>query len=77
MHQINNDKFGKFLSAMRKEKSMTQKELAAKTGIQVNTISKMCRNDIKQIPVNAIDQICRLFHCQVSDIFQYIESEKD
>ena len=30
MYQINNEKFGKFLSEMRKEKSMTQKELADK-----------------------------------------------
>lgn len=65
------------LKVLLAEHDMTQKELAAKTGIQVNTISKMCRNDIKQIPVNAIDQICKLFHCQVSDIFQYTETEKD
>lgn len=65
------------LKVLLAEHDMTQKELAAKTGIQVNTISKMCRNDIKQIPVNAIDQICKLFHCQVNDIFQYKESEKD
>ncbi len=45
MHQINNDKFGKFLSAMRKEKSMTQKELADKLFVSDKTVSKWERGN--------------------------------
>lgn len=40
MYQINNEKFGKFLSEMRKEKSMTQKELADKLFVSDKTVSK-------------------------------------
>ena len=40
MYQINNEKFGQFLSEIRKEKSMTQKELADKLFVSDKTVSK-------------------------------------
>lgn len=45
MHQINNEKFGEFLSQMRKEKSMTQKELAEKLFVSDKTVSKWERGN--------------------------------
>jgi len=50
---------------------MTQKDLAKMTGIAPNTISKICRGDIKQIPIDALDIMCEVFQCQPSDIFQH------
>lgn len=40
MYQIDNEKFGKFLSDMRKEKQMTQRELAEKLFVSDKTVSK-------------------------------------
>lgn len=40
MYQIDNEKFGQFLSEIRKEKSMTQKELADKLFVSDKTVSK-------------------------------------
>lgn len=40
MYQINNEKFGKFLTEIRKEKQMTQKELADKLFVSDKTVSK-------------------------------------
>lgn len=40
MYQVNNEKFGQFLSEVRKEKSMTQKELADKLFVSDKTVSK-------------------------------------
>ena len=45
MYQINNEKFGKFLSEMRKEKSMTQKELADQLFVSDKTVSKWERGN--------------------------------
>ena len=45
MYQIDNEKFGKFLSEMRKEKSMTQKELADKLFVSDKTVSKWERGN--------------------------------
>lgn len=40
MYQINNEKFGKFLTEIRKEKQMTQKELADNLFVSDKTVSK-------------------------------------
>lgn len=40
MYQIDNEKFGKFISELRKEKNLTQKELAEKLYVSDKTISK-------------------------------------
>lgn len=39
MYQIDNEKFGQFLSDLRKEKSMTQKELADKLFVSDKTVN--------------------------------------
>lgn len=45
MYQVNNEKFGQFLSEVRKEKSMTQKELADKLFVSDKTVSKWERDN--------------------------------
>ena len=45
MYQINNEKFGQFLSEMRKERSMTQKELADQLFVSDKTVSKWERGN--------------------------------
>lgn len=63
------------LRVLLAEKDLQQKDIAKITGIQTNTISKMCRNDIKQIPVTALNALCKYFDCQPSDIFQYVSDD--
>lgn len=45
MYQINNEKFGQFLAEMRKEKQMTQKDLADKLFVSDKTVSKWERGN--------------------------------
>lgn len=45
MYQIDNERFGQFLSDLRKEKSMTQKELADKLFVSDKTVSKWERGN--------------------------------
>ena len=40
MYQIDREKFGKFIAALRREKGMTQKELAEKLFISDKAVSK-------------------------------------
>ena len=56
-------------------RGMTQKQLAEKTGIRPPTISAICRNSIKQIPVGAIEKICVALGCQPGDIMEYVPEE--
>jgi len=57
---------------------MTQKELADKTGIRPPTISAICNNSVKQLPVSVIEKICKELKCKPADWIDYIdETEKE
>ena len=49
MYQINNEKFGHFLAEVRKEKQMTQKDLADKLFVSDKTVSKWERGTVCQM----------------------------
>lgn len=55
---------------------MNQKELAEKTGIRAPTISAICTNSIKEIPVGVLDKICTVLQCQPGELMEYIPDEK-
>ena len=55
---------------------MTQKQLAKITGIRPPTISAICTNSIKHIPVDVIDRICTALNCQPGDLMEYSKEEE-
>ena len=59
------------------EASMTQKELAERTGIRPPTISAICTGSVKHLPVDALDKICKVLECQPADIMEYIEETQE
>lgn len=58
-------------------RDMTQKELAEKTGIRPPTVSAICTGAVKHLPVEALDKMCAVLHCQPADLMEYIEEELD
>ena len=56
-------------------REMTQKDLAEKTGIRPPTISAICTNTIKHLPVDALNKICVALDCQPADLMEYIADE--
>ncbi|MEG0875077.1 MAG: helix-turn-helix transcriptional regulator [Clostridiales bacterium] len=54
---------------------MTQKQLAEITGIRPPTISAICTNSIKHIPVDVLNKICNALKCQPGDIIEHIPEE--
>ena len=53
-------------------REMTQKDLAEKTGIRPPTISAICTNTIKHLPVEALNKICAALDCQPADLMEYV-----
>lgn len=51
---------------------MTQKDLAEKTGIRPPTVSAICTGAVKHFPIDALEKICEVLHCQPGDIMEYI-----
>ncbi len=67
MYQINNEKFGQFISELRKEKKLTQKELAEKLYVSDKTVSKWERG--ASIPnVVLLIPIAELFDVTVTEL---------
>ena len=58
-----------------KDREMTQKELSEKTGVRMDTISKMCTGKAKQVPVNVLNAICTVLNCQPGDLMIYIPDD--
>ncbi|MGN1301856.1 MAG: helix-turn-helix domain-containing protein [Clostridia bacterium] len=64
------------LSDLLGKNKMTQKALADITHIRPATISKMYYEEIKRIDVNQLNNICKAFDCEISELLEYIPDEK-
>ena len=77
MYQISNEKFGLFVTELRKEKNLTQKDLAEKLYVSDKTVSKWERglsmpNVVLLIPI--ADRLCRLLVTCKAQVCGGIES---
>lgn len=59
------------LDALLKERGISQRELARRVDIRHPTISEMCLNKAKSLPVENLDKICSELDCALSDIVEY------
>ena len=55
---------------------MTQRELAERTGVRPPTISAICTNQIKHLPIDVLDKICTVLKCQPGELIDYYEKEE-
>jgi len=60
------------VKVMLAKREMTQKDLAEKTGIRPPTVSAICTNTVKHLPVDALDKICAVLECQPADLMEFI-----
>ena len=60
----------KVMLAMR---DMTQKELAERTGIRPPTVSAICTGAVKQLPIEALNKICKVLDCQPADLIEIVK----
>lgn len=72
---MNNIKFGKLISTLRKEKNMTQKELAEKLNITDKAVSKWER-DLSCPDINTISKLAEVLNISVEDLLSAKEQEK-
>lgn len=55
---------------------MTQKQLAEITGIRPPTISAICTNSVRHLPVDVLEKICKALNCQPGDLMEYDTGEE-
>ena len=64
------------LKVMLAKREMTQRELAERTGIRPPTISAICNNSAKHLPIDVLDKICEVLDCQPGDIIEHISPKE-
>lgn len=64
------------LSDLLGKNKMTQKTLAELAGIRPATVSKMYYEEVKRIDVKHLNNICKIFNCEISELIEYIPDDK-
>lgn len=74
---MNQEKIGKFIAKVRKEKKLTQKQLAEKLGITDRAISKW-ENGKSMPDLSLLKPLCDIFDITINELLsgEYIEEEK-
>lgn len=65
------------LSDLLEKHKMTQKSLADATHIRPATISKMYYEETKRVDIKQLNNICKAFNCEISDLLEYIPDSKE
>lgn len=47
-------------------------DVARETGLHRNTVTLLYKETATRVELDAIEKLCRLFNCQVSDLFEYM-----
>ena len=64
------------LSYLLGKNKMTQKALSNITGIRPATVSKMYYEEVKRINLSSLNNICKAFNCEISELLEYIPDKK-
>ncbi len=65
------------LSDLLGKHKMKQKSLADATHIRPATISKMYYEETKRVDIKQLNNICKAFNCEISDLLEYIPDSKE
>lgn len=65
------------LSDLLGKNKMNQKTLSTITGIRPATISKMYYEEVKRIDVKHLDNICKAFNCEISELLEFVPDTKN
>ena len=62
------------LSRLMGERKMKIADVARETGLNRNTVTLLYKETATRVELEAIEKLCRLFKCGVSDLFEYTNS---
>ena len=65
------------LSDLLGKHKMSQKALADVAHIRPATVSKMYYEEVKRIDVRHLNNICKAFKCEISDLLEFIPDENE
>jgi len=73
------DSYGKIhikLDALLKERNMSKSKLSHRAEMQRTQINNYCNNKITRLDTDVLARICSALDCEISDLLEFIPSEK-
>jgi putative transcriptional regulator len=52
-------------------------DVSRRTGLNRSTITALYKETTTRVDLPAIEQLCRLFNCQVGDLFEYVQDGRE
>lgn len=65
------------LELLMKNRNLSQRELSKLTGIRQPSISAYCNDTYTMIPKEHISILCEFFNCQVGDLIEFVNEDKE
>ena len=58
------------LAEILESRNISHREFSRLTGIRHPTISALCNNDVKHLPLDNLAKICETLECEITDILK-------
>lgn len=65
------------LSRLMGERKLKITDVARDTGLNRGTITRMYHETANRIELEVVDTLCRYLNCQVGDLFEFVEEQKN
>lgn len=63
------------LARLMGERKMKISNVLRETGLSRNTVTLMYKETAQKIDIVALDKLCRLFECEVTDILEFTDEQ--
>ena len=63
------------LSTLMGTRKLKVSDVARKTGLNRSTISSLYKETASRVDLQAIEKLCELFQCEVSDLLEYVPGD--
>ena len=63
------------LSRLMGERKLKISDVARETGLHRNSVTLLYNESATRVDLETIDQLCKLFGCNVSDLFEFIPEQ--
>lgn len=65
------------LSEIMGRKRLTQRDVVRGTGLAINTVATLYRDESKRVDLETVDKLCKFLGVTVGEIFEYRDEEGD
>ncbi|MGQ9425858.1 helix-turn-helix domain-containing protein [Gilvimarinus sp. DZF01] len=65
------------LARLMGERKLKIADVARETGLNRNTVSLLYHETAQKVDLDAINKLCKLFQCQVGELFEYTEGNTE